>query len=85
MYVSDKGDVWGYIWPRSDMETIHYDDGTTAPLATDLVQVPFGKYKGWKLSEVMDAGYLEWMLKDAVDKGDVFMEKCARLRLLELR
>ena len=83
MTVLDKpGDAWGWCM---DLKTIHYEDETSAELATDLLEVPFGKYKGWTLSDVIDQGYMEWMLKNAMDKGDVFMEKCVRLRLLEIK
>ena len=82
MYIIDKGDVWSWL---KDMDTVIYEDGTTAPLTTDLLEIPFGQHSGTKLSDFMDVGYLNWMLKDAVDKGDVFMEKCVTLRLLELK
>ena len=82
MYIIDKGNVWSWC---IDTETVRYEDGTTAPLTTDLLEIPFGQHSGTRLSDFMDVGYLNWMLKDAVDKKDVFMEKCVTMRLLELK
>lgn len=82
MNVIDKGDVWGWVGPTIDQ--LRWEDGSTAPLATDLVVMDFGKFKGWKLSEMDDVGYLQWLLKDAVDKDNGWQEACVRMRLQEL-
>ena len=82
MTVQDKGEVWGWVGP--DIDHVRWEDGSVEELATDLVLVDWGKFKGYVLSDIDDAGYLNWMLKDAVDKGNVWQEKCVRLRLLEL-
>lgn len=84
MVIKDKGEVWGFVWPGSDMNTVYYDDGTTAPMSTDLVFVNYGKYEGRLLSEVEDVGYLEWSLKTARKNNDVFQQKVISMRLKEL-
>ena len=84
MYLIDRGRD-GEIWSALlDLETVIYEDGLTVPLTTDLLEITYGKYKGWKLSDVADTGYLEWMKKNAVDKDDKFIEKYVTVRLLEL-
>ena len=82
MTIKDKGDVWGWCL---DGETVCYEDGTSAELTPDLVEITFGREAGKTLDEVDDVSYLEWMLKSAVEKNDDFQAKCARLRLLEIK
>lgn len=82
MIVKDKGDVWGFVVPGT--WDLRWENGETAPLATDLIEVDFGKYRGWLLSDIDDIGYLNWMLKDAMDKENSWQEKCARLRLEDI-
>ena len=84
MNIKDKADVWAFTWPGKDPDTIYYEDGTTAPLTTSQLVVPFGKYKDLTLDEVTDRRYLEWMLQSAVDKGEWWQEKTVRMRLKEL-
>lgn len=82
MDLLDKGDSWG--WLGAD-DNVYYDDGTATKLTTNLVRVPFGKYKGWVLSELDDIGYLQWLKDNAVEKRDLFQEKMCIMRLYELQ
>jgi hypothetical protein len=82
MTVKDKGDVWGWVGP--DLDHVRWEDGSVAELATDLVEMDWGREKGKLLSELTDVGYLNWMLKDAGEKGNAWQEKCVRLRLEEI-
>lgn len=82
MTVQDKGEIWGWVGP--DIDYVRWEDGSVEELATHLVLIDWGRESGKLLSELDDIGYLNWMLKDAVDKGNVWQEKCVRLRLLEL-
>lgn len=78
-------DNWSYInW--DDPEYIYYDDGTKERLTTKLVVMDFwGKYKGKPLSEIDDIRDLKFIHKVAKEREDIFAEKCANMRLLELK
>ena len=82
MYLKDKGDVWSSF--SEDMTEVVFEDGTRKPFDSTCIKITRGKMSGKDLSEIDDVGYLNWMVKSAVEKGDVFTEKCARMRLLEL-
>lgn len=84
MMIKDKPNAWGFTWPGKETDTIYYDDGTTAPLTTNQLVVPFGKYRDFTLSEVSDRNYLEWMEKKAREDDDWWMEETVSLRLKEL-
>lgn len=85
MNLRDKPkDNWSFLWPGVDDNTIYYEDGTSQPLTTDQVIVPFGQYNGFALAEVSDTSYLNWLLRSAQEKADWFQEKMVTLRLKEL-
>lgn len=86
MYLKDKNtteDNFSWLCISSN-DTICYEDGTTKPLTTDQIVVTFGKYNGQLLSEISDIGYLQWLVKSATEKGDLWQVLVTNLRINEL-
>lgn len=75
---------WSFMWP-GDMEHVYYEDGTKRDLATGDYVVTFGKYSGTRMDEMSDVGYIQWLQKSAVEKGDALLEKVCTMRLYELQ
>ena len=83
LYLKDDGDNWSMF--NDDMTKVVYEDGSTKPFELSDLQITRGKHAGKNLSEIDDVGYLNWMIKIGGENDDGFIEKCARMRLEELK
>lgn len=78
----DNPDNWSTL--SEDLQTIHYEDGTTTPLTPAHLLLEMGKYKGYKLSEIDDVWYLNFLKKLSTEKKFDFVTYCLNIRLLEV-
>ena len=75
-------DVWSWI----DVKTgdVRYEDGTTEPLELHHILLDFWKFRGTPLSEIDDIGALQFMLKVAEEKAEVFTQHMLIKRINQL-
>lgn len=83
--IKDKPNgAWGFIWGK-DLDRIYYEDGTSFDFNSNLIEFDRGQKAGTSLADISDVRYLNWLIKIAVDSEDIFLEKCARFRLLLIK
>lgn len=68
------------MWPGDD-DHLYNEDGKKRKLTTKDLTIEFGKYKGTKVSDITDRGYLEWLYK--VKEDDWYVRKIVGMRLEE--
>ena len=81
--IDKPDDNWGWV-SLADDSWVCFENGEREKLTTKHVLIERGKYAGTRLLDLDDAWYLNFMKKQGVENGDVFLLKCANLRLLEL-
>lgn len=69
---------------KGDNDNLYFGDGSKRPLTTHDYTMPYGKYEGLTIGEMTDVNYLQWMLRNAVEKREWFVERLVTMRLKEL-
>lgn len=66
---------------KGDDDNLYSEAGKKRPLTTKDLTIEFGKYKGMKVADINDKGYLEWLYK--VKEDDWYVRRIVGMRLKE--
>ena len=80
--IDQSEDNWCTI-DIDDETKLHCEDGTTRDLTSADIMCTRGKYEGYKLSEINDLTYMQWVQGANLD--DHYIQQICRLRIKELK